>query len=443
MHKDEKCEQSDSAGPVASPCDPALVQADRSDKDSPSVIFSNTLNDGFKLARLLFCLLAVAFLFSNIYWVDEGSVAVHTRFGRILGAPGGRFVAPGGPYLAMPYPIDKIIKIPTTMQTLAIDRAFSVLSFSSDSAGNYDRIYSAPTESSDGDYPENDQSNPYVSKNRYLNSLIPGMDGFLVTGDKNIVQGTWELNYRLDPGGKHSTGDKPTLFIENIGDMQKAEKFLRNIIEQEIAAHVASMTVDDFIRGAIDDEAIMKRAQTKLDGLSCGISITSLSSRKYGVPPSLVEVFQSVNKAQSEKANKIESAKRYRSEALNETAGADFQNLVDLIDAYELAAAGNDEAGKRNASDKFGELSESPLTSGKVAAYLESARTYKTKTVEFVRAASSRFSLLLEQHRENPDFMENRLFEDCVQVIFSGNARKFHLPKDRKKTIYLELDTKE
>ncbi len=415
-------------------------QAEADEGDSPFAIFSSTLRDGAGLLRLLLCFLAIIFLFSNIYWVEEGSVALHTRFGRLVGSAGKHFIPPGGPYWAMPYPIDKITKIPTTIHTLSLDGAFDATSMYPRSPG--DQTYSSPGTKATAAADEGGGNSLPANMGACANSLAPGRDGFLVTGDKNIVQGNWEISYKLDIGGKRCSGDSPVLFAENIGDMQKAARLIRNIVEREIVAHVASMTVDDFVKGAINDNAIMQASQRHLDGMRSGISITSLSSKKYGVPKSLVEVFQSVNKAQSEKANQIEKAKQYRSEALNEAAGVEFQRLLDAIESYELAEAQADEPGKKNASDRFHDAAESASTSGRVAAILEGARTYKTKTVEFVRAASSRFSMLLEQHEENPDFMEKRLFEESAQAIFSGNARKFHLPKDRKKTIYLELDSK-
>lgn len=71
-------------------------------------------------------ILALIFLFSNIYWVEEGQVAIHTRFGRILEKGNHCTVMPRGPYFALPYPIDRIIRIPTGIGKVAVDKAFWV-----------------------------------------------------------------------------------------------------------------------------------------------------------------------------------------------------------------------------------------------------------------------------------------------------------------------------
>ena len=83
---------------------------------------SRAIGVGFRVLRVLMVVLAVVFCFSNIYWVPEGFVAVQTRFGKIVGEKGAAVRLPGGPYLAFPYPMDKIVRIPPASRKLRSPR---------------------------------------------------------------------------------------------------------------------------------------------------------------------------------------------------------------------------------------------------------------------------------------------------------------------------------
>jgi regulator of protease activity HflC (stomatin/prohibitin superfamily) len=86
---------------------------------------SIALKSGFFILKFLMIILGAAFLLSNIFWVPEGFVAVQTRFGSFVGPSGKMVIKPGGPYFALPYPIDNVIKIPTTIANIKSENTFS------------------------------------------------------------------------------------------------------------------------------------------------------------------------------------------------------------------------------------------------------------------------------------------------------------------------------
>lgn len=372
-------------------------------------ILSASLRKGLRILQLLMLVLAVIFLFSNIYWVEEGFVGIHCRFGKISGSD--EFaVSPGGPYFALPAPIDRVIKIPTTMQNVAVDKAFWV---------------EETTESANsGDADDRRENNDY---------LVPGTDGSLITGDRNLVQGQWAVDFQLDRA-------KLKDFINNISTMENARKLVCDAVEQAVVKVVAQLSVDDFIRGNIDNEKIKSYAGEILKKLDSGISINNVAQKRYTVPKLLLYSFQSVNRAESEKASLIERAKRYRSAALNEAAGRDFQSIIDAVNEYEKAVQAKDAnkiaAADRDITDKFSNL----VSGGEASQALDSARIYKTQTIEEVKGSAMRFAKLLEQHSHNPVILENRLLQDSLQSVFSGNVKTFYLPQDESKTIYLDIN---
>lgn len=389
--------------------------------DESYIAFSISLKKGVNLLKIVLLILLVGFLLSNIFWIEEGNVAIQTRFGRIVKKNENATISPGGPYYALPSPIDNVIKIPTTIQNIMINKAF----WTSVGNSNY------AIETKDGG-----RYNPRPSRE----VLIPGEDGSLITGDKNIVQGVWSVSFKLNYSRENSLSDNaPELFLKNIGTMENANKLVKSIVEQAIVKSVGNLKVEDFIKGKINNNQIKKYAMQELQKMKSGLKIVQVTSEQYAVPKILKDAFQAVNKAQSEKAAKIESAKRYRVAVLNNVAGPQYANLIAAITKYEQDNKNSASAKKVIDEQQISKLINSTNTGGKVSEIINQAKLDKTQAVEFVKAASKRFSLLLKQYNETPEILKNRLLEDTFQTIFSGNVKTYYLPQDKKKTIYLQV----
>lgn len=256
---------------------------------------SRALNVGFRVLKILMMVLAVVFLFSNIFWVSEGNVAVQARFGKIVGRDLASLRPPGGPYLAFPYPLDKIIRIPTTIQKISLFKAF---------------------------WSEKDATEPTFDDRPETEGLRPGVHSSLVTADKNIVQGVWIIHYKLDfRTGDSKGGASVTDFICNVVSMKRAEAIIRRIAHAAIVRVVSQTNVADFVAGKIDNNKIKQLIAARLTQLKTGLKVTSVSTNKYAAPKILVPDFQVVNQAESQKALAIEKASRHRVSTLNELAG--------------------------------------------------------------------------------------------------------------------------
>jgi regulator of protease activity HflC (stomatin/prohibitin superfamily) len=368
--------------------------SDPSGNDAGAELFSFTVKTGFNTLLLLFLILGIVFILSNSYWVPEGTVAVHCRFGAFSGAENKAIKAPGGPYFALPFPADKVIKLTTSIQHVLVDRAF-MLEQSTDKKPDSIRLKT--------------------------DFFKPGVHGSLITGDKNLVQGTWVVHYRIDfsPANQESALNV-ALFVKNIGTIEKANEIIRVLSEQAIIKVVGGTSVADFIAGHIDHDAIKSAIQKRADLLGTGLSIISVTATHYNPPATLENDFQAATQAESEKALQIERAMRYRVTTLSETAGERWEELLTVIGAYESAVESGDLNTQNNTFKKVEELLLSGQTGGNIASQIDKARTDKTNTIEKSRSAMSRFSELLPAYKCDAHVLKNQLFQDVLLEVWAG-----------------------
>lgn len=374
------------------------------------------LKTGFLMLKAVMIVLGIVFLFSNMYWVPEGSIAIQVRAGSILNVHDRPVRAPGGPYFALPYPADRIIRIPTTIQTCAIDRAFWI-------EDPVDKTVS----------PEND--------NRYLaESFRPGEDGSLITADKNVVQGIWNVRFKVDYTPGQSRFPQPVLdFIKNTGTLENAARMLRTVSEGAIVRAVAQTRVSDFVKGNIDTQAITEQVNQQMRSLNTGLTVTDISSALYAVPKKLTKDFQTVTQAESEKALEIEKAVRYRVSTLNELAGEDWDALLDAIQTYETAEEDSSEKTRQEAFQAAEALILSSRIGGLVAGRINQARIEKTQIIEQARAAAERFNTLLPSYKKNPGILRNQLLQDVMKAVWaSSTVQTYTFPANQN--IYLNLE---
>jgi regulator of protease activity HflC (stomatin/prohibitin superfamily) len=359
--------------------------------EKESLIF--VAKTGYQLLRIAFIFLLIIFLIGNSYWIPEGYIAIQTRFGSFVENNDEIVKGPGGPYFALPYPIDKVIKVPTSIQTISINDAFIT------------------------------EMNQKVNKTTVSqNTINSNVTGLLITGDKNLVQGTWEINYRIEYSPeKNKSLVKLESFVKNTGTMDNANRIIKKISEQAIIKVVAGTTVSDFVTGRINLNLISELIQKMADSLHSGITVMNVSASHYGPPSILVNDFQAANQAESEKALQIENAIRYRMTTLSEAAGENWEELLNAIDNYQSSKPSYSEC-KTDSSmlNKVNEILFSGRIGGIVALQIDSARIDKTRIIEKSRSFESQFKKLLPAYRLDPRIVKNQLFQDVMLEVLSG-----------------------
>ncbi len=352
--------------------------------------FDKAFRTALIMIRLMLLVLGAVFFASNIFWVPEGAIAVQSRFGELSGSDGRTIRQPGGPYLALPYPLHRIERLETTIQSVQIKNAFFL---------------------KEG------------STVKYNDGFIPGVHGSLITADKNLVQGTWTVDYRIDFSPHSAQTTNPIeLFLEKVGNYDNAADLVRTFAEQAIVTVVAATTVEDFVNGKIDPDAIQANIQKKLDRIGAGLIITGVAATSYFPPHTLTRDFQMVTQAESEKAQQIEQAMRYRISQLSEAAGEKWEDILEMLNS----GLPNQHNG---GLDCLQEPALLEILGGHAAQTVDRARTEKTQTIEKAGADVARFLSLLPSYRNDPSVLKTQLFQDALQDIVSDpTTRIHHLP---------------
>jgi len=223
---------------------------------------------GMRIIGLLAALLMILFWCSGITMVQPNEVALLTRFGKLVGSTPSEQVQPPGILLALPYPMDEVIRIPVKEEReVAIDR-LQLSSASNDNA-----------------------------------ALDPIRDGYVLCGDQHILQTNVRVKYRIsDPVAFHFQAEQP-------------ERVLKEAAAASVVQTIAGWNAMDTLRlqrSTSNEEverlpiAVRERLQRRLDKLGLGIEVSAVEFREIIPTPQLAKAFENV---QSEQIH-IETRKR-------------------------------------------------------------------------------------------------------------------------------------
>jgi membrane protease subunit HflK len=141
--------------------------------DAGAQALAEALGSSFKIVKLLMVALVVAFFASGIFTVRPNQIAIKLRFGKPEGLGADQLLKPGL-HWKFPSPIDEIVYVP-------VGESRTVTS----TAGWY---FLTPEQEAAGQEPEKQPS------------LRPGVDGYTLAGDGNIIHARVTLSYRItDP----------------------------------------------------------------------------------------------------------------------------------------------------------------------------------------------------------------------------------------------------
>ncbi len=295
----------------------------------------DALKISFRVLRVMFALLLVAFLLSGVFTVDQNEVAVRTAFGRITGGGAGQGLAPGsGPYFRWPSPVGEVVRVPTVERLLRIDQSFVFR-----------------------------PSNPGATLAEA--EVQPGPPdpafGFLLTGDRNIVYARYDVLYRIRPDDVvaflQKAGPADPAAVSRLEDEARiellfahADQLVRAAVEEAVVVDAAGRSIDAFranrdAEGATQtdtQEAIRSATQRSLDSLEAGIEVTSVTRPEATVPPSVRAAFNALNAALQLQSNFVSQGQAERVSTLTTTAGEAGRALLLAIDAYDVADAAED-----------------------------------------------------------------------------------------------------
>lgn len=235
----------------------------------------------FRLLRGLMLLIALAYLGSGVFVVHQHERAIVLLFGRVAGLGADRVKVPGL-HWTWPRPFSEVIKLPTErVQTL------STASF----------WYGREAEFQD------DAGTPPT--------LRPDRDGYLLTGDANLLHSRWAARYTVESPLAYAFG------------FAQFEDVLRSELDRAVVRVSARFAVDralrtdlEAYRGAVENE-LRERARA----LDLGIRIHGVDMLGITPPRQVAAAFDGVTQSAQERAQQISDARAYAVRTVNEAHG--------------------------------------------------------------------------------------------------------------------------
>lgn len=217
---------------------------------------------GSRMIRWLALGLFILFWCSGITTIGPGEVGLVLRCGRLTGTTPADQVRQPGLLMALPYPIDEVIRVPVKQER---EIAISALQRNNDSEGD-------------------------------------SLPGYALSGNQNILNADLTLKYRIsDPIAYTFSNHAP-------------ERLLRDTVIGAASEVIAQWKIDDVLRLQRESDigpeklasVVRTKAQNLLDEINLGVELTAIEFREIQPPARVADAFQAV---QSERIA-IETKKR-------------------------------------------------------------------------------------------------------------------------------------
>ena len=258
-------------------------------KQKSIVLFEGFLNTGIRYFKWVVVAAVAIILLTGIYKVDSSEVAVVLRFGALTGSTREEQIKQPGLHFSLPSFIDEVVKVPV------------------------ERVQELPVGALSG-------SGALTDKSIQAN-------GYVITGDSNIVRMDIRLKYKISD---------PVAYALRVNDIAGT---LQGIVAGEMTALVSGTTVDDVLttEKSTLTAKTMRSAQEVIDRVGLGVSLTNIELTAITPPEEAIEAFNNATTASVRKQTLIQQAKDYEESAIP-AAEAESKKLIDGANASQSAA---------------------------------------------------------------------------------------------------------
>lgn len=361
--------------------------------DAANQSLANALRASFRILKLVMFVLVVLYCFSGFQCIDENEEAVVLRFGKLLDG-----VRTSGLSAAFPYPIDETIVV-TTRQ----DNRLSVL--------HWPQVT-----------PE--QRDEPLNKVRAGGGLDPSKDGALLTADKGMVHMQWAVRYRITDLRK---------YVRFIADDRTAivDDLITGILDNAAIGIVSEYASEDVTRGKTAEvaERVRVAVNERLEALDSGVTVVLLDVPKSSVPGQTMSAFDEVSRAENEKNRLIREAEQKRTEILNRAAGEAYTELLEKLDAHDLAVAQERVANADQLAREIDDMIERRV-GGDAGRAIREARSFYSNVVQQMRGDVDQYNAALAEYLATPDLFIERMWQQArARIMVNESVRKHFLPK--------------
>ena len=352
--------------------------------DPANQSLADAMRLSYRVLQLVILILVALFLVSGFQRVDDRQSGVMLRFGQIVVSDGEAALEPGLRRNLLPYPAGEFIIFDVENRPVDLGNTF------------WPRI------------PANMTLNQAIDRASPRGILPPGDVGSVLTDGGDIahlkVTATYDI---IDP-------------VKLVHRLHEADidRTVELALERAVVASAAGLALQGFVdQPEVVRDLIRRSAQELLDAIDCGIQLTGVQILDAKPPFSIVKVYRELQSAREEARRDVEKSRQEAQDSLISAAGADWRDLVDLIEQYKRhEALGNTE----RAEDMLGQINlylESDLVGGAVAGMIQRAQAYESQIELTLGKEARRFADLLPSFREQPYLVCRRLWMAAVSEV--------------------------
>jgi membrane protease subunit HflK len=319
------------------------------DEDAGTQALTEALGSSLKLVRWLLVGMVILFISSGVFIVPPDQVVILLRFGRPVGEGEARLLKPGL-HWRFPPPVDELVPI-------EIGRSHTAVS----TAGWY---ATTPELEAAGQEPP---ARP---------SLIPGVDGYALTADGNIIHVRVALKYRVLPASA----------VEHVFQFTDTTNLVQHLLDNALLHAASRFTADDALYRdtARFKEELLARVTRQVERVGLGITIEPTEIR-VSAPLLVRPVFEGVVAAAQDRARRISEARGEAEQMLRKAQG----EATAILNEGAAAAA---------------------------------------QIVQAAQADARFFNAVLPQYRRDPAGFRQRLLTETLERVLAGAQDKFFLP---------------
>ncbi|RBP18258.1 protease FtsH subunit HflK [Roseiarcus fermentans] len=275
---------------------------------------------GFSLRTVLFGVLAAVLVWlawGTFYTVQPNEVGINLVLGRYTGKTA------AGLNTNWPWPIGSVIKVPVW------DQLIEEVGYRSNGA----------------DVPEESQ---------------------MLTGDKNIVDVHFRVNWQIDPA-------KPEDYVFNILRPRETVKAVAESIMREV---VGLKTIDGILttdRASVEAD-VQKRMQDLLNEYHAGVLVKQVQLQSVDAPSQVLSAYRDVTAAQQDQQRQVNEAETYANKVVPEAEGGASRILAE-------------------------------------------ANAYREQTILDARGQTQRYNLIHEQYKKAPGVTRERMYLETMERV--------------------------